>query len=226
MFSYIHICILGLKEERNNDGLGLSGNTHQNTVSSVNNSSASEMVFKGPMHELLFITKEGKLIELYFEYGETLVYHFVSKILCNVIGKRKWNNMSCKKLMNIFITNSDEAFAMLVMENNCLKWEDEYENPGMDRGMKIRTKWTETEDGSRNWSVDGMRRYMELYKGLESRKQENKVRYYDIMNGMKRKQIEKHTYGSNKRKIKDLMQDEESAVVSNNELEELEAFLM
>jgi hypothetical protein len=32
--------------------------------------------------------------------------------------------------------------------------------------------------------------------------------------------------GSSKRKIKDLMQDEESVVVSSNELEELEEFLM
>ena len=203
----------------------MCGNENNENVSLEDGYSRSDMVFKGPMHELIFMTKEGKLMELYFKHGEKLIYHFVTKILSNVIGKRKWNNMSCKKLMNVFVTNSDEAFAMLVMENNCLKWEDEYENPGMDRRMKMKTRWTETEDGSRSWSIEGMRRYMELYKGLDNDKEEHKGRYYEIMDIVRTMEIEKHN-GSSKRKKRELMRNEEAVDISNNQNDELEQFLM
>ena len=71
-----------------------------------------------------------------------MIYHFVMKILSNVVGKSKWNNMGSKKLMNVFVTNSDEAFAMLVMENNCFKWVDKIENPGVNRRLKVKAQWT------------------------------------------------------------------------------------
>ena len=89
--------------------------------------------------------------------------------------------MSCKKLMNEFVTISDKAFAMLVMENNCFMWEDQYDNPGVQRRMKVKMQWTKTVDSSRNWSIEGMRRYMELYKALENHKQEHKGRYNEVM---------------------------------------------
>lgn len=185
----------------------------------------SDTSFKGPMHELLYLTSKGRLIELYFKHGENLIYHFVTKILSHVVGKRKWNNMGSKKLMNVFVTNSDEAFAMLVMENNCFKWTDEFENPSIDRRLKVRAQWTETEDGCRNWSIDGMKRYMELYKALEKHKLQHKDRYKDVMETMKMMEIER-TNNTNKRKKKDMDNNQVPDDNSNYQNDELEQFLM
>lgn len=221
-----------MKDEHNNHGLGWDGpdvpieeDQINSNANMEDNNEISDKQFKGPMHELMYLSREGKLIELYFKHGENLIYYFVTKILANVIGKRKWNSMGRQKLLSVFVTNSDDAFALLVMENNCFKWTDEFENPGICRKLKVKAQWSETADGSRNWSMEGMKRYMELFKALEKHKIQHKDRYKDMCEQIRKMEMER-TMQTSKKKKKDQDNDNLLDDMSNDMNRELEQFLM
>ena len=68
-----------------------------------------------------------------------------------VCGKRKWNKYSQSKKIREFITASDEAFAMIVMENNLPKWMEEVRSKVPLRpNEKRRSLYTE-EDNNKGW---------------------------------------------------------------------------
>lgn len=84
-----------------------------------------------------------------------------------VVGRRVWKKNSDLVPLRLFVTASDEAFAMLVLENNAEKWIDEIENPGKSRKDRSLSRYTEgiKESTSPNkWGKEGIQRFLELFE--------------------------------------------------------------
>lgn len=112
-----------------------------------------ELAWKKQIHTILTINTEGM---------DELVQFFYKKCVRNVVGKKTWNqNLECLSLKN-FVTFSDEAYAMLYIESNVGKWMDEVRHPNKSRSQRKRSIYTESENGNRNWTDEGIRRFLEL----------------------------------------------------------------
>ena len=120
---------LGLKEEAD-----LRIQYEQETDSS--NLSAYELNAREESeyaHILLKMGLEETIVTIYESDNMELIYYWVTRCLSNSTGKRKWNKFSCERRMKDFITFSDEAFAMLVLENNAKKWSDTVKYPTLKK---------------------------------------------------------------------------------------------
>jgi hypothetical protein len=87
-------------------------------------------------------------------------------IMQDVAGRKNWNcQVKSKRLMRNCVTVSDEAFAILLLDNNMEKWREQVEeredqenqNGG---GTTATTKYTAS---GRMWSRKGMSRFVEIY---------------------------------------------------------------
>ena len=120
---------------------------------------------RGLYHKLLSLGWHTREIETVLETdNEDLLYIFYVCCVSRSVRKRKWNESSQTKKLSSFVDPSDEAFAMLVLENNVLKWIDELQNGEVIDGSAIRMSlYTQSEKG-RKWSTDGIMRFIELWK--------------------------------------------------------------
>ena len=121
--------------------------------------------------------------------GDGLLF-FAEVCLKNVVKKREWRLKHRKEVFRKFVTNADEALAMLVLENNVEIWfelanrdsldlkEDGRDNVKDDdnsksteetRSITAYTNGGAKSDGTkRGWSKDGIKRYNELYRKVKS----------------------------------------------------------
>lgn len=119
----------------------------------------------GPVHTLLKIASSTNLIQHIYRCDEKVVRVFVRCALSNVVGRRKWNKMCNMVPMGNIATASDEAFAMLVLENNASKWQDEVDNPYSDKKTRPKAVYSQgTKDSScsNKWGRVGITRYLIL----------------------------------------------------------------
>ena len=109
---------------------------------------------------------------------QTLIYTFYRVCVSRAVGKRKWNEYSKKKLLREFVTPSDEALAMLIVENNVGKWMSEIRFPTTQiPAERFKTLYTQGEKG-RKWIKAGRTRFIELMK---------KMRNYRVQDDLKDK---------------------------------------
>ena len=76
---------------------------------------------------------DGTIDTIYESDNMNLIYYWVTNCLSNSTGKRKWNKFCSDRRMKDFITFSDEAFAMLALENNAEKWRDSVKFPTLKK---------------------------------------------------------------------------------------------
>lgn len=113
------------------------------------------------------------------------MYHdFLNYFVAPVVGKRKYEKNSIKFLLSRYVTVSDEAFALLVFENNYERWLDmgnknnwttsdvtplystggngtqTPKNAEATQGLQDNTSSTSMFQG---WSIQGIRRFNALY---------------------------------------------------------------
>ena len=102
-------------------------------------------------------------------------FDFINYFVLAVVGKTKYRCDSCTRLLSNFATVSEEAFALLSLENNYDTWMDmgltgntkisnvprKYTNGGKSQG-KIATS-----QHNRGWSDEGLRRFNELFDLVE-----------------------------------------------------------
>ena len=193
----------------------------------------------GPMHRLLYLACSKQLEKLYFddihvsneEERERIIYTFVSKVLCHVVGKRKWNKMGHIKHMVNFVHKTDEGLAMLILENSCLKWLDDHQNPNLEAKMKEKARYSEAVGRGKNWSIVGLNRFMEIVTALDKKKSENGESYKSIQQFVLKE--ERNNNNNSKRKRRNVVSVDESLVgmeANGNSSEEarmlmIEAFL-
>ena len=97
---------------------------------------------------------------------------FVEYFLSVVVGKRHYLKVSHLQKVSEYATKSDEALALLLLENSFDRWSDmakkdiqkdstvppKYTNGGISNGASGRSR------KFGGWSLDGLDRYDELYK--------------------------------------------------------------
>ena len=91
------------------------------------------------------------------------------RFLKTVTGEEKWNCNHLIRPLQEFVTPSDEAFLMLVLENNEDRWTDEWEK-GITKDSDVPAKWTNSGrskgDGKTRkfcgWAKEGIERFNEL----------------------------------------------------------------
>ena len=179
----------------NNDG-NIDSNTMEQEDNETPNENYNELISlinekKGPIpkdigvsHRLMRMTWMPKNIEkIHDKQDNDLLYFFYSECVSRVVGKRKWNKYSQVRKMGNFVTTSDEAFAMIILENNLPKWMDELRHNGrLARNEKRKSLYTQ-EDKSKGWSNKGQKRFIELCRICEDRRkgtEEKKLRWNQI----------------------------------------------
>lgn len=87
------------------------------------------------------------------------------------VGKQKWNVCSKNFKMSAFVTISDEAFALLTIENGAPKWMDELDHPNKDKKDTAKTVYTQGTDscGTPGWSEEGIDRFLELIEHINGK---------------------------------------------------------
>ena len=120
---------------------------------------------KGIIHHLMNLAWHTRKIESILESdNDDLIYVFYVTCVSRIVCKRKWNECSQSKLLHTFVDPTDEAFAMLVLENNVAKWMDELcHGQTIGNEGRRRTLYTQGQEG-RRWSKDGIMRFVELWK--------------------------------------------------------------
>ena len=150
---------IGLQEERKNFG-GLQNSQEGTCVPEVIMNDV-----QGPYHTVLKLGLEKKIHELFTIKNEEVLKVYLFDILPYSVRKIKWNTHSKKFKMSQFVTRSDEAFALLIIENNAPKWLDELYEPnkaGRDRvKSSVYTQGIET-CGLPGWSEEGIDRFVHL----------------------------------------------------------------
>lgn len=105
---------------------------------------------------------------------------FVTSIVPVVVGRYEWKQKAHKVHYSTFVTPSDEAFGMLLVENNYEAWV-EIAQTG-DKGDK-KPKYTKHAMNSGRyggWSTQGIRRYNELIRIVkEDRRKDKQLRMND-----------------------------------------------
>ena len=133
-----------------------SGNRPQGTDDEISNP-------KGPYHTLVDIGVAQKTETLYEQCSLQVIGVFVKSILKSVVGARTWSlNFGANKLMCEFVTTSDEAFALLLLENNAAKWLEEVEDPDLPKRERKRAIYTQAETKGPSWTNEGVDKYVRV----------------------------------------------------------------
>ena len=156
-----------------------------------------EMIFpdwRGPAHTLLKLGYHDKMHTIY-DFDIDVISKFLIYVLPDAVGKRKWNKLSKGLRPSKFVTTSDEAFAMIVIENNAVKWLDMLMNPNIrTRERKvIGTKYSQNQEQV-GWSIDGIYRFTVLDSIVKTKRK-------DIILQRKLDDIYSSKFGSNKNKL-------------------------
>ncbi len=91
--------------------------------------------------------------------------------LPHVVGVHKFNRLSTKVCISDDISRSDEAFMLLVLDNNWARWTDMVKNGGKS---DVATKYTQRGRDAKKyggWSLDGLKRYNLFMKYVEKNRQ-------------------------------------------------------
>ena len=116
--------------------------------------------------------------------------HFCDNFLVNVTGKSKWKSILLQKRLSEVATASDEAFTLVVLENNWAFWMDVvYERPdGRGEGevdgrtikrstLPVLPKWTASPHKYckklEGWAGEAIDRYNELFDLVEADRLQN-----------------------------------------------------
>ena len=123
---------------------------------------------RGPYHTILKLGIERKIEKIF--YDDELLKIYLCEILPHSVGKQKWNVCSKNFKMSSFVTRSDEAFALLTIENGAPKWMDELDYPRKDKKDRVKTLYTQGTDscGTPGWSEEGIDRYVALNECIKN----------------------------------------------------------
>jgi hypothetical protein len=93
-----------------------------------------------------------------------------------VIGTAKWRSNRYKLPIRKFVTPSDEAFAIVVYENNYRKWYECYRTKTKPESRTEKALWTSSGERNKNghtnkkycgWAREGLEHFNECYKKVE-----------------------------------------------------------
>ena len=104
-----------------------------------------------------------------------MYYDFINYFVSAVVGKMNYKKKSCNLVLSKYATVSDEAFALLSLENNFDTWID-MGLTGNSKTSKVPRKYTNggnslgkvaTSQHNKGWSNEGLHRFNELFGLVE-----------------------------------------------------------
>lgn len=104
---------------------------------------------------------------LSLRYNEDVFEIFCDEFLRCVVGKLSWRDRVCSDYVSDFSTPSDEALALLILENSWDRWEQIYDMDGDYRKATISTRWTSDSHQASpyaGWNLEGRERFNELHQ--------------------------------------------------------------
>ncbi len=108
-----------------------------------------------------------------------VAFIFFEFFLPPVVGRKKFKmNADLKEISN-FVTVSDEAFAVLLLENSWEKWADELVKRTNDPEKVKPPLFTKTPDSGKKfsgWSAQGIKYFNDLYDIIENDRKKDKKR--------------------------------------------------
>ena len=132
---------------------------------------------KGVINELKKHVNLIKLLQLRQE-NNYAYFDFVEYFVSAVIGKTHYKQNSCDKLLSQYAMVSDEAFALLTLENNFDAWVD----MGMRKdisGSQVPRKYTNggksngevgSSQHNKGWSEEGLKRFNGLFDAVKKKR--------------------------------------------------------
>ena len=181
---------------------------------------------KGPIHTIMDIAFHQKLEDIY-RYSDNVIYAFVTVILVKVVGSTCYRNGSCMMKMNKYVDKSDEAFALVCVENSCEKWIITLNYPDLKQKERPFSRYTQNQINSkRRWGSRGIRRFMQIIEALDRWKLNNGERYDNILCMILKKERDNvRKTGSRKRKrmLNELLIQEDNRNIEINIEDELDA---
>ena len=110
---------------------------------------------------------------------------FVSQFLPAVVGSRCWNANYRKNTISSFVTVSDEAFALVNMENNYARWQDMFikQNTKTSEVGALCTNSGESKKNGQSkkfqgWAAAGIEQYNAYYLAVKQDRENN--REFDV----------------------------------------------
>ena len=121
-------------------------------------------------------TKIPTIIEELYKDSERF-FVFLSLVCKHVITKSKWKKYKESIPYYEFVTESDEAFAILIMDNNLIRYKDMINLGECKRDCWSQPKYTrmgsDRRTVGRGWSSEGKLKYFELTKAIQEWRDEN-----------------------------------------------------
>ena len=139
----------------------------------------------GDVQKLRELCRNDLLLNIRDQENSEAFKAFVCLILPAVVRKLHFRNSRCYKPISDFVTVPDEAFGLLILENNFEKWE-KYVNEGRKSTLAKRTstKYAPS-DKSTNWAGNSkaLERYNCYYRKISERR--TVVEQQDLENEIK-----------------------------------------
>lgn len=191
-----------VKKRRENQGDSSSSSTQ---VSELIDNEVILADRRGPVHTMLKLGYHDKMHDIY-KHTQDVVSKFLFLVLPEAVGKRKWNKLAKGLKPSQFVSCSDEAFAMIMIENNGAKWLDLLMNPSLSvsERRKLKTKYTQRDDQV-GWSNEGIYRFTQLTKivALQRKQDQDRIDMIDTLCTRKFQRNKLHK--SDKRKLDEFM---------------------
>jgi len=169
-------------------------------------------------HQLKELHEYQKLRTNVEAYG-----HFCDRILPCVIGKMEWSKEVYSKEISKIATPTDEAWALLLLENSWDLWHQmaEYELKAekLPKELRVKTKWTSTAISAvkyEGWGEDGIPRYNELVKKVREDRGQHKS--FDAAFLEKKREERASKMMSSKKRNRDGSMDDNHVVCIENDL--------
>ena len=148
--------------------------------------------------------------------------------LSTMVEKNSWKINRGKIHLSSLMTVSDEAFALLVLENNIYEWMYQVEQTEVERAVKKRklSRYTgkgQNIDGTtKGWSMEGKRRYNAIFDTVKDQRAMSKSREEFLQNEWDRQDNESDI---RRRVTKDSSKDEEVVRQEIKRIQEEERFI-
>ncbi len=147
------------------------------------------------IHKLLHLIYTNNIEDLY--HDELACYtQFLENAVAMVVGQKNWKKNVCEKKYYEFVTVSDEAFALLVLDNNCLRYFDMLHNDPIDAEDKrkmtmkeVKKKWIRprytimsgsNNGGSKGWTMEGKKKYQYYYHFVSTFRKDYEYKMMDV----------------------------------------------
>lgn len=129
-----------------------------------------------PARQLLELASGGKVTDVYLDgtISQDVFRVFIQGVLAHVVTKTKWNVHAHMYDMGTFVNVTDEAFAMVLLENNCDVWMDMVDEPQRNKRDRPRPRYLDKREG---WSREGLLRFATIAAEIDDWKRMNGGEY-------------------------------------------------